>query len=163
MSFRDDQLVTKAIARGNRQEYYQKTHVDLLPSSSVDNNYSSNSNDFGAISEGGTIVISSIKNIMNSTISVPALSSTTTTRHLAFSLVQFHRERIHGMSGTIATRRLIRCHFRLCGSISSSLQAKELAYNIMKNAFVTVFSGDLQHEEEVSLFLRLVFSLTLEY
>lgn len=69
-----------------------------------------------------------------------------------FTLVHFHREpvRIGGGSG-MASRRLVKCHMRLCGTVSTCSTAKDAAFDICTNARLTVYKNCLDQEDELNL------------
>jgi hypothetical protein len=69
-----------------------------------------------------------------------------------FTLVHFHREpvRIGGGSG-MASRRLVKCHMRLCATVSTCATAKDSAFDICSNAKLTVYKNCLDQEDELNL------------
>lgn len=68
----------------------------------------------------------------------------------AFALVQLHREPVR-MRGGVGSRRLVRCHMRLCGVFSDSHGAKNSAEELMAHAFTKLYKCDINREDEVKV------------
>ena len=66
----------------------------------------------------------------------------------AFSLVQLHREPLR-IRGGVGSRRLVRCHMRLCGVFRNSQGAKDAAEELMAHVYSKLYKCDISSEEEV--------------
>ena len=65
-----------------------------------------------------------------------------------FALIHLHREKVKFRAGT-GPRRLMKCYFRLCGTMPSCAEATSAAEAVMLNAFMTVFNSKIERSAEV--------------
>lgn len=72
-------------------------------------------------------------------------------QRLGFSLMHVHRENLSADSSNMGARRLLRAHMRLCGTMHSCTDAKEVAEALMNNAFHVLFNCDLARKSQLNL------------
>ena len=70
---------------------------------------------------------------------------------LGFSLVHVHRETLRADPTNVGARRLLRAYMRLCGTMHSCTDAKEVAQALMKNALHVLYNCDLSRKHELQL------------
>lgn len=70
-----------------------------------------------------------------------------------FFLLQIHCAKYTGRDGVMggAIQRFCNCYLRLCGTMPTCADAKHIADEVMKNAFLTIFKSRLDKENELSL------------
>ena len=70
---------------------------------------------------------------------------------LGFSLVHVHRETLRADPTNVGARRLLRAYMRLCGTMHSCTDAKDVAEALMKNALHVLYNCDLSRKHELQL------------
>lgn len=66
-----------------------------------------------------------------------------------FCLIHIHREKMKYRPGT-GIRRMMRCFFRLCGTMPTCADAVKAAESLMLNAFMTKFGSNIERANEVT-------------
>ena len=79
------------------------------------------------------------------------ISKTTTFEELPFSLIHIHRESIKYEASSVGFRRSLKVHMRVCGTVNTCSEAKDAASRLMRNAYLTLYQGDITRESEVEL------------
>ena len=70
---------------------------------------------------------------------------------LPFCLIHIHREPIKYEANSLGFRRSLRVHMRVCGTVSTCSDAKDAASGLMRNAYLTLYHGDITRESELEL------------
>ncbi len=68
-----------------------------------------------------------------------------------FSIMHIHREKANKMSDANASRRIVKCFIRLCGTTSTAKAAKAVAESQLAHSFIHIFKGSIEKEDELSL------------
>lgn len=70
---------------------------------------------------------------------------------LPFCLIHIHREPIKYEANILGFRRSLRVHMRVCGAVQACSEAKDAASRLMRNAYLTLYHGDITREGELEL------------
>ena len=70
---------------------------------------------------------------------------------LPFSLIHIHREPIKYEANILGFRRSLKVHMRVCGAVNACSDAKDAASGLMRNAYLTLYHGDITRESELEL------------
>lgn len=168
-AFNDDKDVMKAIERGKSRDVMR----ERIQESESYANISSRTLSKGA----GALLLSPVAAHRSSTniMGESAIKSSPTKKNVyipsdkisslqqhPFTLIQYHREIVgndraagdismaSGNSSSINMRRVPKTHMRLCGTMASCHNAKELAHLLTKSILVNLYQADVASEEEVS-------------
>lgn len=70
----------------------------------------------------------------------------------AFTLLQYHREPLRlAANNGVGTRRLVRCHFRVCGNYTTNMIAKEAAMKLMRSVNIKLYKNDIYLQDELNI------------
>ena len=70
----------------------------------------------------------------------------------AFTLIQYHREPLRlAANNGVGTRRLVRCHLRVCGNYTTNMMAKEAVSKLVRNVYIKMYKSDIYFQNEVSI------------
>lgn len=70
----------------------------------------------------------------------------------AFTLIQYHREPLRlAANNGVGTRRLVRCHLRVCGNYTTNMMAKEAVSKLVRNVYIKMYKSDVYFQNEVSI------------
>ena len=99
---------------------------------------------------GGTIANESTTggSRMNKQVVLSTEEAVSASYKYPFSLVHLHREKMKYRAGT-GPRRLVKCFFRLCGTMQNCADAVKAAEAIMLSAFISMFNSKMERSSEV--------------